>query len=109
MKVTNDSGLRPLGAAVLVSYYEPERKDSRIVIPDNVKDRANSLEQRAMVVEVGENAWPDEPPRAVAGDYVMISRMAGAAVVGPKDGKSYRLINDRDIFAQITHVEEPHG
>lgn len=102
----NNSGLRPLGAAVLVEYYEPERKESRIVIPDSVKERTNSLEQRARIVEIGANAWPNEPPRAEVGSYVLISKMAGAAVLGPKDGKAYRMINDRDIFAEITYLGE---
>lgn len=104
--MTNESGLKPLGCAILVEYYEPERKSSMIVIPASVLDRTNSLEQRARIVEVGENAWPNEPPRAAIGDYVLISKMSGAAVVGPKDGKPYRMINDRDVFAQITYVEE---
>lgn len=102
----NESGLRPLGHAVLVEYYEPERKRGVIVVPDNVKEKTNALEQRARVVEVGANAWNDEPPRAAPGDYVMISRYAGAAVLGPKDKKSYRMINDKDVFAQITHIPE---
>lgn len=104
--MTNESGLKPLGCAILVEYYEPERKGGVIVIPDSVLDRTNSLEQRARIVEVGANAWPNEPPRAEVGDYVLISRMSGAAVVGPKDKKPYRMINDRDVFAQITFVEE---
>lgn len=103
----NNSGLKPLGCAVLVEYYEPERKESRIVIPESVKERTNSLEQRARIVEIGENAWPNEPARAKVGAYVLISKMSGAAVVGPKDGKPYRMINDRDVFAEITYVEEP--
>ncbi len=102
----NTSGLRPLGRAVLVQYYEPERKGSIIALPDNVQDRVNQVEQRAQVIELGQACWPDEPPRAKPGDYVLISRMAGYACRGPQDGKPYRLINDRDIFAAITHLEE---
>lgn len=103
--MSNTSGLRPLGRAVLVEYYEPERKESLIVIPDSVADRSSQVEQRARVVEVGAACWPDEPPRAKVGDYVLISRMAGYACVGPQDKRRYRLVNDRDIFAQITHIE----
>ena len=104
--VVNGSGLRPLGRAVLVEYYEPERKDSLIVIPDNVADRTTLVEQRARVLEVGAACWPDEPARAKPGDYVLISKMAGYAAVGPADGKRYRLVNDRDIFAAITFLGE---
>ena len=97
----NTSGLRPLGQAVLVSFYEPEKKDSLIVMPDNVRERTLMVEQRAIIVEIGPVAWQDEPPRAAVGDKVLISKMAGAAAVGPKDGKPYRLINGRDVFCRI--------
>jgi co-chaperonin GroES (HSP10) len=106
----NTSGVRPLGRAVLIEYFEPERKDSRIVIPESVVDRVNAVEQRARVIEVGSFCWPDEPARARPGDYVLISKMAGYQLTGPADGKKYRLINDRDIFAQLTHLGETnHG
>lgn len=103
---SNTSGVRPLGRAVLVEYFEPERKESLIHIPDHVQDRANQVEQRARVIEVGPACWPDEPPRASPGDFVMISKMAGYQMRGPQDKKLYRLINDRDIFAALTFVEE---
>lgn len=100
--MANESGLRPLGRAVLVEHYEPEKRDSLIELPDMVKDRTLMVEQRARVIECGPACWPDEPARAVPGDLVLISKMAGYMAVGPADGKRYRLINDRDIFAGIT-------
>lgn len=98
----NRSGIRPLGRAVLVEFYIPEQRASSIVIPESVQDRANAVEQRAQVIEVGPSCWPDEPARAKPGDTVLISRMCGYACDGPADGKKYRLINDRDIFAGFT-------
>ena len=98
----NLSGLKPLGRAVLVQYYEPEREGSLIVLPDSIKDRTLMVEQRAIVVEVGAGAWPDELKRADVGDKVLISKMAGYLATGPADGKRYALVNDRDIFAAIT-------
>jgi co-chaperonin GroES (HSP10) len=101
----NKSGLKPLGVAVLIEPYEPERNEGVIVIPDLVKDRTLMVEQRAIVVEVGPEAWSEEKqPRAQPGDKVMVTKMAGYMTVGPADGKTYRLVNDRDIFAAI--VEE---
>lgn len=98
----NESGLVPLGVAVLVEPYEPERKEGLIVIPDAVKDRTHMVEQRAVVVEVGPEAWADErAPRAKPGDKVLITKMAGVMAIGTADGKRYRLVNDRDIFAGI--------
>ena len=101
----NTSGLAPLGRAVLVEHYEPERKASLIELPDIVKDRTLMVEQRAVVIECGPACWPDEPPRAKPGDKVLISKMSGYMALGPADGKRYRLVNDRDIFAAITKEE----
>lgn len=98
----NESGLKPLGRAVLLEHYEPERKGGLIVLPDNVKDKTVMLEQRATVIELGDACYPDEPPRCKPGDRVLISRYAGYLAVGPADGKRYVIVNDRDIFAQIT-------
>lgn len=104
MNPQNHSGLAPLGRAVLVEIYEPERKDSLIAIPDFVQERGAAVETRAIVVDVGPACWPDEPPRAAVGDKVLISKLAGFVAKGTKDGRVYRFVNDRDIFARI--VEE---
>lgn len=98
----NESGLKPLGRAVLVAPYEPEVSSSVIVLPDEVRGRMQTVEQRAVVVEIGPCAWNDEPtPRAAPGDHVIIARFAGHMAEGTKDKKQYRFINDRDIFAAI--------
>jgi co-chaperonin GroES (HSP10) len=101
----NTSGVRPLGCSVLVEYYEPERRNTAIYIPESVRKGETLVEQRAIVVEIGVACWPNEPPRAKVGDKVLIARMSGYALKGPADGKLYRIVNDRDIFAQITHEE----
>jgi len=103
--MNNSSGLKPLGRAVLIEHYEEESKASLIELPDIVKDRTLMVEQRAIVVEVGPACWPDEPARAKPGDKVLISKMAGYMAIGPADGKRYRLVNDRDIFAAIVKEE----
>lgn len=105
-EVQNPSGLAPLGRAVLVEHYEPERKESVIILTETAQDRSLMVEQRATVIEVGPAAWPNEPPRAQPGDRVLIARLAGYMAVGPADGKRYRLINDQDVFARITHEKE---
>jgi len=100
--MSNKSGLRPLGRAVLIQPYEPEIKKSMIVMPETVKERTTMVETRAVVIEVGPVAWDDEPePRAKPGDKVLISKFAGAMVVGTEDGVTYRLVNDRDIYCAI--------
>ncbi len=99
----NTSGLKPLGVAVLVESHQPERKAGRILIPDSVQGRQAAIEDRAIVIAVGEHAWADEPtPRAKPGDLVLVAKFSGYMATGPADGKLYRVINDRDIFCAIT-------
>ena len=99
-QVRNTSGLRPLGKAILLKTYEI--KSGIIAIPDHVKDKEVVAEQRAVVVDIGPWAWGDEPaPRAKIGDRVLFTRFAGYVAVGPKDGQTYRVVNDRDIFLGI--------
>ena len=104
----NTSGVSPRGCAVLVEYYEPERKASAIIIPESVRQGEVLVEQRAVVVEIGPECWLNESqPRARIGERVLIARMSGYALKGPADGKLYRIVNDRDIFAAITHEGAP--
>lgn len=98
----NESGLKPLGRAVLVKPYNATPTGGMIVMPESVQERDSLVEQRAIVVDVGPHAWNDEPtPRAAPGDKVLISRFAGYLTRGTADDQLYRIINDRDIFAAI--------
>lgn len=97
----NKSGLKAVGRAVLCKPYSPEIDKSPIAVPDAVKAREFMAEMRAVVVQVGQFCWPDEPARAKPGDKVLISKFCGAIVKGTADGELYRLCNDNDIFCQI--------
>lgn len=100
--MANTSGLRALGRAVLIEDYQPEVEGSVIEIPDLVKTKMQMVEQRAKVVDIGPEAWADErSPRAKVGDHVFVTKYSGFLTVSPIDGRSYRFINDRDIFAGI--------
>lgn len=103
--MVNESGLKPLGRAVLVEPYEPERKESSIIIPESVARNERSLDVRCRVVDIGPMCWNEEEARCSPGDVVFVAKMSGFVTVGPKDGKPYRLVNDRDIFALVTYVE----
>lgn len=100
MSSQNGSGYVPVGRAVLIKPYEPEKMSSIIEIPESLKSRTTMLEQKGVVIDVGPSCWHDEPhPRAVVGDHVIVTKFAGYTVIGD-DGDVYRLINDRDIFAR---------
>jgi co-chaperonin GroES (HSP10) len=101
-KTVNQSGLKPLGLAVLIKPYETEIKTTLIAIPDTVKQRLALFQDRGVVIEIGPWAWHDEPkPRAKVGDHVIIAKFAGVMVQGTADGEAYRMVNDRDIFVGV--------
>lgn len=106
----NESGLEPRGVAVLIEAYEPERKGALIEIPDQVQRQMSIVDQRALVIAVGPHAWFDEGgPRAIPGEKVLVTKYAGMMAKGPKDGRQYRLVNDRDIFCVITDEGAQNG
>ena len=109
----NNSGLRPLGRAVLVLPLEasPEFKSAvGLIIPQAAKERLMMAEQVARVIAVGPEAWKEESiPRASVGQRVMISKYAGTLVVGPLDKKQYRVVNANDIFLEVSEGEESIG
>lgn len=82
--------------------YEPEKEKTTIIIPVPVSERQSMVENRAIVIEAGSEAWSDESvPRAKPGDKILMQKLAGVIVRGTADGKLYRLINDRDILCVI--------
>lgn len=105
--MNNSSGLFPLGRAVLIRPYTPERQQGLIQLPDEVKGRDQMLEQRAQVIAIGPSAWHDEPqPRAKVGDKVLVSKFSGYMAKGTLDDQQYRFVNDRDIFAALIDNED---
>jgi len=100
MSLSNPSGLRPLGHALLLKTFE--MKQGVIEIPEHVKKSMVAADQSATVIEIGPMAWDGEPtPRAKVGDKVLFTKFAGYTAVGPKDGETYRIVNDRDVFLRI--------
>lgn len=103
--INNLSGIRPKGHAVLGLPYEKPKKDSRIVIPETVKERTQMLEDKIRIVAIGGACWCDEPvPRAAIGDLVLIPYLSGRMVRG-KDGVLYRMVNDKDIIAECDEFD----
>jgi co-chaperonin GroES (HSP10) len=115
-KVLNQSGLRPVGHAVLLESYEPDYDAARrtgLIIPDNLRNNSIMVEMRAIVLELGDMAYRKDNqtwfmrlitpwrPRCRPGDKIMVQSYSGAIVVGTLDGKQYRLVNDEDVFVEI--------
>ena len=102
----NPSGLKPLGRAVLLRPYKVEERVGAIILTHSGRERDQMAEQRAIVIEVGPNAWPGEPPRCGVGDKILFSKWAGYQAVGTADGETYRVVNDNDIFMMIVKEKE---
>ncbi len=101
-KIVNTSGLVPVAHAVLVEPIQTALYSKIIEMPETVTARSMMVETVCRVIAVGSECWLKESqPRAAVGDKVMISQWTGHLVVGPKDKKQYRLINQDDIYAKI--------
>ena len=95
----NQSGLHPLGRAVLIKPLAPEITEGKIIIPDSVKEGHQMREIRGQVVAVGPEAWRDERvPRAKPGDFVLVSQWAGVVLRSTLDGEWYRMVNGDDVY-----------
>lgn len=101
----NESGIEPRGRAVLLQDYSPELDAQGLIeLPAQVRHSQMLMNQRAILIAVGPSAWHDEPEdRAVVGEKVLVTKFAGfiASKDVTLDGKDYRLVNDRDVFAAI--------
>lgn len=101
----NTSGILPTEYKVLIAPVEVDQKTKGgIIIPDETKDRDQYAQMRGVLVAISPLAftyddWKDAKPPKV-GDEVLFAKYAGAVVDG-KDGKKYRLTNDKDIAAVL--------
>src|SRR6266850_4636 len=80
----NPSGLEPLGRAVLVAPFEPERQRSMIALPSHVLANERILDVKVRVIAVGPECWPDEAARCAPGDVVFVAKMSGFVTQGPR-------------------------
>lgn len=95
----NETGLHPLGHAILIAPDESQLS-TIIALPEGERDKELMNMTIGKIVEVGPSAWMDEPmPRAFPGDMVNISKFSGAILVG-KDGKPYRMVNADDVYCR---------
>ena len=104
----NESGIMPTEYKILVEPIKVDEKTKGgIILPDEHKDREQFAQMQGVLVAVSplaftyadDEAWGDaEKPKP--GDRVMFAKFAGAAVKG-KNGKDYRIINDKDLSAVL--------
>jgi chaperonin GroES len=101
----NESGILPSEFKVLIAPKTVEEKTKGgIIIPDQTKERDQFAQMEGVLVAISPLAftyadWNDASPPKV-GDRVLFAKYAGANVTG-KDGKEYRIANDKDIAAVL--------
>jgi chaperonin GroES len=105
--MTNPSGILPVEYKILIQPIEVEEKTKGgIIIPDETKDRDQFAQMKGILVAVSPFAFTyedwkgSEDSRPKPGDTVLFAKYAGAVVDG-KDGKKYRLVNDKDVCAVL--------
>lgn len=98
----NPSGITPIDLRVLVKPDKVEEKTKGgILLPDEVNERNQMAECRALLVATGENAFCEvSGKKPKPGDRVLIAKYAGIVTKGD-DGEEYRLCNDADICAVL--------
>ncbi len=104
--MTNQSGILPTEFKVLILPTEVTDKIGSIYIPDEHKDRAQFAQMEGVLVALAPLAFTydkwegieDQKPKI--GDKVLFAKFAGFTHKG-KDGKSYRVVNDKDVSAVL--------
>lgn len=99
----NPTGILPTEYKVLVLPKEVEEKVGSIYLPEQVKDRDQHAQVEGTLIAASPLAftydgWPEGARLPQPGDRVFYAKYSGAEVEG-KDGKKYRLVNDKDIGA----------
>lgn len=104
----NDSGIYPTEYKVLIAPVKVEEKTKGgIILPEEHKDREQFAQMQGTLVAVSKLAFtyasdaewaPADRPKP--GDTVLFAKFAGAKVTG-KDGKEYRIANDKDVAAVL--------
>ena len=96
----NESGIHPVGHCVLILLDEVDTKINGFMEKTEQQLAADRLAQtNATVVEIGSECWDDESqPRCKVGDKITFRLYAGEVKKG-KDEKTYRIVDDRSIYA----------
>ena len=95
----DELGIRLLDYKVLIELDDPISKIGSIIIPDTAREDVTS----GTFIAASEFAWDylagisqDELPKP--GERVFCTKYAGRNVKA-KNGKEYRMMNDKDVFA----------
>lgn len=107
----NESGINPTEYKILILPKAVEEKTTGgIIIPDQTKDRDQFAQMEGVLIAASPLAFTYAQPREWTegngqppepGDRVLFAKYAGSVVKG-RDGKDYRLVNDKDVAAILS-------
>jgi chaperonin GroES len=103
MSAINTSGLVPVEYKILIEPEEVEQKSAGgIVLATATTEKEKMAQVRGKLIAVGGNAFEDWKGRIPqVGDAIWYAKYSGYMIKG-KDGKEYRLANDKDCAAVVT-------
>ena len=116
----NTSGIRPIGDRVLIlPDGAAEQTSGGVELPEDLVDRMTQAAETGVIVAMGPDAWlwnsdrtrkfEGEKPRV--GQRVIFERYAGSFQHGPRDGRRYRLMDDKcvggELDAEVTTAARP--
>lgn len=94
---------------ILPKAPESVGRNAKILLPDDMKDRMQIASQAGRIVAMSPlafnyEAWPEGSRPPAVGDIVWFARYGGCEF-GGIDGKSYRIMKDKDIGATIQRAD----
>ncbi len=100
----NESGIQPVEYKVLILPEQVDAKTSGgLYWPEQTKEREETAQVRGTLIACGGSAFCDwNGLKPQIGDKVYVAKYAGIYGVKGKDGKEYRIMNDKDIAAVYT-------
>jgi co-chaperonin GroES (HSP10) len=107
--MTNPSGISPTEFKVVILPTEIGEKIGNLYMPQETQERNQHAVQDGKIIAVSplaftyatEDEWKRvsaSPPKV--GDIVVFAKFAGLTRKGA-DGKSYRIVNDKDVVAVL--------
>jgi co-chaperonin GroES (HSP10) len=98
-------GIKPVEYNVVIAPAKAPDKIGALFVPDDYKDNAGLAMQVGRIVRMSPLAfsydkWPDDADKPAVGQIVWFARYAGKEFEGA-DGKTYRILKDKDIGAVI--------
>ena len=103
-------GLHPTEYNIIIAPAEIDEKVGGIILADETRERMTDAAQVGRLVAVSPVAfnyerWPagTNPPQI--GDIIWFARYAGGTFEG-QDGRSYRIVKDKDVAGTISDNSE---